>query len=97
MEEIMSSVQEMLRECNPFFSNNESDPWEMHFPVISSINGETFATIHNILKNCRENPSQNTGITIFGEAGSGKTHMIGRIRKECELNSISAFFQISGQ
>lgn len=89
---MMDSVPELLRECSSFYNNNESDPWELHFPVIPSINGETFTTICSILSNCKHNPSQNTGIIIFGEAGYGKTHMIGRIRKECESTNISAFF-----
>jgi DNA replication protein DnaC len=88
----MDSAQELLRESNSFYNNNESDPWEMHFPVISSINGETFTTIHGILKNFQENPSQNTGIAIFGEAGFGKNHIIGKIQKDCESTNISAFF-----
>lgn len=70
-----------LEENNPFSSSSAGDPWESAFPHVESINKHPFDGLCRLIRQKRANPALNTAALILGEAGSGKTHLIGRILK----------------
>ncbi|HOJ96758.1 MAG TPA: hypothetical protein PK024_07995 [Methanospirillum sp.] len=90
----MKSPRELLRENNPFSSHSQPDPWVNQFPTISSINGDAFITITRIISYKQKNPHDPVGILVKGEAGSGKTNMIARIREYCENTSFEVKFSM---
>lgn len=88
----MSSGIESLRENNPFYSSSHPDPWVRQFPNITSINGEVFSSIVRIINKKQNQSSNPVGLLIKGESGSGKTHMIARIREYCEKTNFEIKF-----
>ncbi|OQA54383.1 MAG: cell division control protein 6 [Euryarchaeota archaeon ADurb.Bin294] len=88
----MTNQREILQENNPFSSHTQPDPWVNQFPTISSINGDAFLTITRIISYKQTNPHDPVGILVKGEAGSGKTNMIARIREYCENTSFEVKF-----
>lgn len=88
----MSSGIESLRENNPFYSSSHPDPWVRQFPNITSINGEVFSSIVRIIQKKQNQASNPVGLLIKGESGSGKTHMIARIREHCEKTNFEIKF-----
>lgn len=90
----MKSPKAMLQENNPFSSHTQPDPWVNQFPTISSINGDAFITITRIISYKQTNPHDPVGILVKGEAGSGKTNMIARIREYCENTSFEVKFSM---
>jgi hypothetical protein len=92
MEGRMKTPKEILQENNPFYSNTHPDIWIRQFPNIPSINGDVFSSIIRIIENKQKNPQEPVGILVNGEAGTGKTHMIARIREYCEETSFQIKF-----
>lgn len=88
----MNLMCKILLENNPFYSSSHPDPWVKEFANISSINGEVFNPIINIIEQSRKKPTEPVGILVKGESGSGKTHMIARIREHCEKTSFETKF-----
>lgn len=88
----MKSPREILQENNPFSSNTQPDPWVNQYPTISSINGHAFTTITRKIAYKQKNPHDPVGILVKGEAGTGKTNMIARIREYCESTSFEVKF-----
>ncbi|MGN7613342.1 hypothetical protein ACQZV8_14800 [Magnetococcales bacterium HHB-1] len=70
---------EELRKNNPFVSSSAGDPWEAATPSVASVNGPVFQAVKRLIQQLTENPAQNLACLILGEAGSGKTHLVGRV------------------
>ncbi len=70
-----------LREQNPFTSSSVGDPWEDKYPDVRSVNERAFKEISQLIDQKSKNPALGCAGLVFGEVGSGKTHLVGRILK----------------
>ena len=70
---------DLLKQQNPFASSSVGDPWDSHYPHVSSINEEAFAGLCHLMAQKTHNPALNCAGLLLGEVGSGKTHLLGRI------------------
>ncbi len=70
---------EALTSNNPFASSSVGDPWESRYPDVPSVNGQAFEGLSRLIRQKTRDPSLSCAGLIFGEIGSGKTHLIGRI------------------
>lgn len=80
-KEIPAEMRNRLKAMNPFTSSSVSDPWEYHYPDIDSINGAASEGIYHLIGQKSDSPRLPCAGLIFGETGSGKTHLIRRILK----------------
>lgn len=67
--------------ANPFRRSVVSDPWELPETNITGIHQTAFARCCEAVAAIRARHSA-TGILIHGEAGSGKTHLLARLRAQ---------------
>jgi len=70
-----------LREENPFTSSSVGDPWEDKYPDVRSINERAFNEISQLIDQKTKTPVLPCAGLVFGEVGSGKTHLVSRILK----------------
>jgi len=75
----MTSPQDFLVEHNPFLLNSASDPWSFFPPDISTIHESQFNEITKAVEQFRNNLSNPQALLILGDAGIGKTHLLGRL------------------
>lgn len=68
-----------LREENPFTSSSVGDPWEDKYPDVRSINERAFKEIAQLIDQKTKSPSLSCAGLVFGEVGSGKTHLVSRV------------------
>ena len=64
---------------NPFRSAIVSDPWHWDVVDVPEIHKEAFDLCRSSLDYVR-NEHQSTSVLIYGEAGSGKTHLLARLQ-----------------
>lgn len=74
----MTGYRERLFTCNPFTSAATADPWERS-PDIGSINEDAYAGVMTLITRCAKDPGASLAGLVLGEAGCGKTHLLGRI------------------
>ncbi len=67
---------------NPFLNSIVPTPWAK-FVDVTSIRKSTFETCEKAVDYVRTN-STSVGVLIQGDSGSGKTHMLGRLRKQLQ-------------
>lgn len=67
--------------ANPFRSSVVSDPWELPETDIVSIHQEAFARCCEAVATIRAQ-RRTTAVLVHGEAGSGKTHLLARLRAQ---------------
>ncbi len=72
---------DILKKNNPFVSSSAGDPWKSKYPHVESVNKKTFEALKRLIDQKRQDLSLNAAGLVLGEAGSGKTHLIGRILK----------------
>ncbi|MDM8537714.1 ATP-binding protein [Desulfobacterales bacterium HSG17] len=72
---------ELLKSENPFISSSVGNPWEDKYPDIDSINAVAFNGLSQLIGQKTKNPVLPCAGLVFGETGSGKTHLIGRVLK----------------
>ncbi len=65
---------------NPFRERIVRDPWNPFRIDISEINAEAFDLCCDVLKIVRTE-TRTTSVLLYGEAGNGKTHLLGRLRE----------------
>jgi hypothetical protein len=65
---------------NPFRSSVTADPWKMPEADVPNIHGNVFRDCCLALAQVRATGSS-TGLLIHGQAGSGKTHLLARLRE----------------
>lgn len=70
---------DLLKQHNPFASSSVGDPWDSHYPHVSSINEQAFDGLCRLMAQKADAPALNCAGLILGEVGSGKTHLLGRI------------------
>jgi GTPase SAR1 family protein len=90
--DIPLELRKLLRENNPFSSNIANEPWSNHSVDIPEINQEAFEFIRHLIDQQHDNPSLPLAGLALGEAGSGKTHLIGRIMKEYRKEGSKSLF-----
>ena len=72
---------ELLKAENPFISSSVGNPWEEKYTDIDSVNAAAFNGISQVIRQKTAKPALPCAGLVFGETGSGKTHLIGRILK----------------
>lgn len=70
-----------LKEENPFTSSSVGDPWEDKYPDVRSINERAFNEISQLIDQKTKTPVLPCAGLVFGEVGSGKTHLVSRVLK----------------
>ena len=65
---------------NPFGRSATGSPWEGELADVAGINDKPFRLILGALRQMRAGV-KGTSIVLTGEPGSGKTHLLGRLRK----------------
>lgn len=64
---------------NPFLQDRVDTPWQQGFQDVESINRTAFAQCLQSIEQVRQG-SQSRGLIVHGEPGSGKTHLLQRLR-----------------
>jgi hypothetical protein len=64
---------------NPFLQDRVDSPWQESFQDVPDINRTAFQSIQNSIKAVYQG-NQSRGLILHGEPGSGKTHILQRLR-----------------
>jgi hypothetical protein len=64
---------------NPFLQDRVDSPWQESFQDVPDINRTAFQSIQNSIKAVYQG-NQSRGLILHGEPGSGKTHLLQRLR-----------------
>jgi hypothetical protein len=64
---------------NPFLQDRVDSPWQESFQDVPEINRTAFQSIQNSIKAVYQG-NQSRGLILHGEPGSGKTHLLQRLR-----------------
>ena len=78
---------------NPFLTQVVADPWARAEADVPQIHQQVFELCHDLV----EEVAHGTGSTcllIYGEAGSGKTHLLSRLRDHLEKHSEAVFVSV---
>jgi hypothetical protein len=67
--------------ANPFLENVVRDPWQQTTLDIATINADAFDLFREALASLGQQGMGGTSLLLHGEAGSGKTHLLTRIRR----------------
>ena len=68
-----------IRRENPFISSSVGNPWEHRYLDVESINSGASEGLRQLIGQKTRTPSIPCAGLVFGEVGSGKTHLISRI------------------
>ena len=71
---------------NPFRSSIVSDPWKSLEADVPTIHQHAFARCCEAIASVRAT-HQTTGVLVHGEAGSGKTHLLARLRAHIAMEA----------
>ncbi len=74
-----SEILERLRIENPFVSSSVGDPTKNRYPDVATINETAFQGLVQLIEQKIRTPDLPCAGMVFGETGSGKTHLISRI------------------
>ncbi|HKX31200.1 MAG TPA: ATP-binding protein [Blastocatellia bacterium] len=69
----------LIHVSNPFRTAIVADPWNWDVVDVSEIHKEAFALCRSALEYVRSQ-GQSTSVLLYGEAGSGKTHLLARLQ-----------------
>ncbi|CAN5917102.1 hypothetical protein BH23PLA1_BH23PLA1_11850 [soil metagenome] len=75
-------MNELAGIANPFRETVVTDPWHPSKVDVPEIHVEAFAAYRSALETVRSG-RRTTSVLLHGEAGSGKTHLLGRFRTFC--------------
>lgn len=75
-------MNELAGIANPFRDTVVIDPWQRSKGDVPEIHAEAFVICRSALEMVRTS-GQSTSVLLHGEAGSGKTHLLGRFRAYC--------------
>ncbi len=70
---------QMLRKNNPFLSSSVGDPRDNRYPDIAAVNEPAFLGLSQLIRQKTASPALPCAGLVFGETGSGKTHLISRL------------------
>ena len=68
-----------IRNNNPFASHSAGDPRDFRFPDVPEVDRDVFNALIGIIAQKRNHPDMTCAAAVVGEAGSGKTQLIGRL------------------
>ncbi len=71
-----------LQSHNPFSSNAAGDPRAARYPDVPGLGDDLFQALQALFTRKKEEPHKPCAAAVLGEAGSGKTHLIGRLIKQ---------------
>lgn len=72
-------IIEILKEKQPFASSSAGSPWEGRYPDVPGLGDAVFEGVGQLIQMKAKNPGTPCSGLVLGEAGSGKTHLIGRL------------------
>ncbi len=75
---------------NPFGSSALGSPWAGELADVPGINRRPFALILDALRQMRAG-GRGTSIVLIGEPGSGKTHLLGRLRNQLRQDELTIY------
>ena len=90
----IEDINEALKAHNPFAQHpyvGSSEVWGKEFPDITSLNAHASDAVFLAIKQIRAGQYQRTSIAITAEAGTGKTHVISRIRHRLQAEGGALF------
>ncbi|MBD2578707.1 P-loop NTPase fold protein [Oscillatoria sp. FACHB-1406] len=88
------SIDEALRDRNPFAKPpyvNAKDIWGQDFFDVESVNAHASDAVFQALKQIRDGLYSTTSIAITAQDGTGKTHIISRIRHQLQSENGGLF------
>lgn len=68
-----------MSQVNPFLRAIVADPWELHVPDVPRIHARAFEACRAALATVRQTGATQS-VLVHGEPGSGKTHLLARLR-----------------
>ena len=74
-----ASVCEILKGDNPFASASACDPRDFRYPDVPDVDRDVFESLIGIISKKARDPHMTCAVSVVGEAGSGKTQLIGRL------------------
>ena len=77
---------------NPFRETIVASPWEPTPGDVPAIHGKVFDQCLSAIEHVRTG-HRSAGLLIHGEAGSGKTHLLGRLRARLAPQAPAATFR----
>jgi AAA ATPase domain len=78
---------------NPFVTQVVADPWARAEADVPHINRAVFELSHDLVEETGRG-SGSTCLLMYGEAGSGKTHLLSRLRAHLESHSEAVFVSV---
>lgn len=72
-------ICEVLRSSNPFASVSAGDPRQFKFPDVVDVDRNVFEALIGVITQKSNEPTMTCAAAVIGEAGSGKTQLIGRL------------------
>ena len=78
---------------NPFLTQVVADPWARAEADVPHIHQQVFELCHDLVEEVAHG-SGSTCLLIYGEAGSGKTHLLSRLRDHLEKHSEAVFISV---
>lgn len=78
---------------NPFLHQIVADPWDRVDSDVRSINGKAFDACVSLIQEVAAS-GRSTSLLMNGESGSGKTHLMTRLRKHIEGRDDAMFFAV---
>ncbi|MBF0622038.1 MAG: ATP-binding protein [Magnetococcales bacterium] len=84
---------ELANVTNPFLSASAGNPWEDK-PVadVAEIHQPVYLGIKEMIDTVSRDPSAHVAGLVLGEAGSGKTHLIGRLLRQRHQDPLGRWF-----
>ena len=78
---------------NPFLMQVVADPWSRADADVPQIHQQAFELCHDLVEEVAHGGGS-TCLLIYGEAGSGKTHLLSRLRDHLEKHSEAVFVSV---
>lgn len=83
------------QKSNPFLRDVTQDPWENGFPELESLHKDTLDSLLELVASTKQNPYAGGLLRfIIGSPGSGKTALLGRLRRALKENYRAPFVYV---
>jgi len=95
---MVHDIEKLIAEHNPFAGNlvvRKEQIWRKKFPDSSLINAHASNAVFDAIEKIHKGQRQTVGITIVAEKGSGKSHIISRIRHQIQTKGDYVFIYIN--